>query len=316
MQQGMAAGTAMGGMGTTITTAMTIHMAIPTNMGMPAITAMQPHPLPPPQPRRVGAPCPSPWWPRGMYTAPTATTTTDPRRMRLDRPTPLPAASFLQLMWLASPALPVGGFSYSEGLESAIENAGLASEAAVGDWLLDQLHITQARGDMALIAKAVGAWRRGDLEHVKELNDWVLHTRETSELRLQTEQMGRSMAEWLRNQYQSDEALMPAVRHLAALPPTYPVAFALAASPTQASVREVLLAYAFGWAENMVQAALKSMQLGQSAGQRILARLAAAIPLAADHAASLMDSERQAFSPMLAILSAQHEVQYSRLFRS
>ena len=75
--------------------------------------------------------------------------------MRLDRPTPLPAASFLQLMWLASPALPVGGFSYSEGLESAIENAGLASEAAVGDWLLDQLHITQARGDMALIAKAV-----------------------------------------------------------------------------------------------------------------------------------------------------------------
>ncbi|HVL45430.1 MAG TPA: urease accessory UreF family protein, partial [Acidovorax sp.] len=117
--------------------------------------------------------------------------------MRLDRPAPLPAASFLQLMWLASPALPVGGFSYSEGLESAIENAGLASEAAVGDWLLDQLHITQARGDMALIAKAVGAWRRGDLEHVKELNDWVLHTRETSELRLQTEQMGRSMAEWL-----------------------------------------------------------------------------------------------------------------------
>ena len=236
--------------------------------------------------------------------------------MRLDRPTPLPAASFLQLMWLASPALPVGGFSYSEGLESAIESAGLASEAAVGDWLLDQLHITQARGDMALIAKAVGAWRRGDMGHVKELNDWVLHTRETSELRLQTEQMGRSMADWLRNQYQSDEALMPAVRHLAALPPTYPVAFALAASPTQASVREVLLAYAFGWAENMVQAALKSMQLGQSAGQRILARLAAAIPLAADHAAHLMDSERQAFSPMLAILSAQHEVQYSRLFRS
>lgn len=109
---------------------------------------------------------------------------------------------------------------------------------------------------------------------------------------------------------------MPAVRHLAALPPTYPVAFALAASATQASVREVLLAYAFGWAENMVQAALKSMQLGQSAGQRILARLADAIPPAADHAIGLMDSERQAFSPMLAILSAQHEVQYSRLFRS
>ena len=82
------------------------------------------------------------------------------------------------------------------------------------------------------------------------------------------------------------------------------------------TVRDVLLAYAFGGAENMVQAALKSMQLGQSAGQRILARLADAIPAAADHADGLLDSERQAFSPMLAILSARHEVQYSRLFRS
>lgn len=237
--------------------------------------------------------------------------------MRMDRPTPLPAASFLQLMWLASPALPVGGFSYSEGLESAIENAGLASEAAVGGWLLDQLHITQARGDMAVLAKAVGAWRRGDREHVRELNDWVLHTRETSELRLQAEQMGRSLTEWLRNQHQDDPTgLQPTVQWLAALPPTYPVAFALAASITQAPVREVLLAYAFGWAENMVQAALKSMQLGQSAGQRILARLADAIPAAADHAAALPGSERQAFSPMLAILSARHETQYSRLFRS
>jgi len=243
---------------------------------------------------------------------------TIPMNTRTTTPTDgsLPAASLLQLIWLASPALPVGGFSYSEGLESAIENAGLASEEAVAAWLLDQLHITQARGDMAVIAQAVGAWRCGDLAHVRALNDWVHHTRETSELRLQAEQMGRSMAEWLRNQQQGKEEWMPAVRHLAALPPTYPVAFALAAAAAQAPVREVLWAYAFGWAENMVQAALKSMPLGQSAGQRIVARLAGALPAAADHAMGLADNERQAFSPMLAILSAQHETQYSRLFRS
>ncbi|MBB6559563.1 urease accessory protein [Acidovorax soli] len=231
-------------------------------------------------------------------------------------PAVLPAASLLQLIWLASPALPVGGFSYSEGLESAIESAGVGSEAAVAAWLLDQLHITQARGDLAVVAQAVGAWRQGDMAHVKSLNDWVLHTRETSELRLQTEQMGRSLADWLRNQYQGDAARMPAVQALAALPPTYPVAFALAASGTEASVYDVLLAFAFGWAENMVQAALKSMALGQSAGQRILAKLAQAIPEAATYALALPDGERQAFSPMLAILSARHETQYSRLFRS
>ncbi len=77
-----------------------------------------------------------------------------------------------------------------------------------------------------------------------------------------------------------------------------------------------MLSFAFGWAENMVQAALKAVPLGQNAGQRILGRLSDAIPAAVDHAMRLADSERQAYTPMLAILSAQHETQYSRLFRS
>jgi urease accessory protein len=145
------------------------------------------------------------------------------------------------------------------------------------------------------------------------LNAWVLQTRESSELRAQTEQMGRSLLEWLRNH---TTATASQIGLLAELQPTYPLAFALAASATGAPVREGLLAYAFGWAENMVQAAIKSVPLGQSAGQRILSALTAAIPAAIDHALSLPDSARQAFSPMLAILSAQHEVQYSRLFRS
>jgi len=93
-------------------------------------------------------------------------------------------------------------------------------------------------------------------------------------------------------------------------------AVAMAAAATSATVRDGLQSYAFGWAENMVQAAIKSVPLGQSAGQRILSALTAEIPAAVDRALTLADSERQAFSPMLAILSAQHEVQYSRLFRS
>jgi urease accessory protein len=225
----------------------------------------------------------------------------------------LPAASLLQLIWLASPALPVGGFSYSEGLEAGVDRGGVATESIASDWLSEQLHLSLARGDLAVIAQAIPAWRNHDLAKVKTLNDWVLHTRETSELRLQAEQMGRSLLEWLRNHHSVSAAHIDAC---AKLPPTYPVAFALAASPHDASVRDCLLAYAFGWAENMMQAALKSVPLGQSAGQRILARLAAEIPAAVEEALALEDHERQAFSPMLAILSSQHETQYSRLFRS
>lgn len=230
----------------------------------------------------------------------------------MHRAASLPAPSLLQLIWLASPALPVGGFSYSEGLESAVDTEQAATESGASDWLCDQLHIGLARIDLAVVAKAIGAWRRDDLVYVAELNQWVLQTRESSEFKLQTEQMGRSLVEWLRNQ----SAPHPHLDWLMAQSPSYPVAFSLAVSRTQASVRDCLLAYAFGWAENMTQAAIKSVPLGQSAGQRILARLANEIPDAVEHAVGLMDSERQSFAPMLAILSAQHETQYSRLFRS
>jgi len=225
--------------------------------------------------------------------------------------TALPASSLLQLIWLASPALPIGGFSYSEGLEAVIESAHIAPDS-IADWLQDQLHVSLARGDLAALCKAITAIRRDDAARVQELNSWILQTRETHELRLQTEQMGRSLVEWLK--VQAPE--LDATHWLGDQVPSYPIAFALAAARTQASTRDIALTFSFGWAENMVQAAIKAVPLGQTAGQRILQQLAAQIPAAVETALKLPDSERQAFSPMLAILSAQHETQYSRLFRS
>lgn len=230
-------------------------------------------------------------------------------------PTPIPTpdaddGALLQLMWLASPALPVGGFSYSEGLEAAVEHGLVQSETSAGAWLCDQLHLSLARADLAVVAQALRAWRAGhDEAAIHELDVWVRRTRETSELRLQTEQMGRSLREW----HRSLDANAPSARTAAW---TYPVAFAQAAAGSGATERQVLLAFAFGWAENMVQAAIKSVPLGQSAGQRILQALAVELPSAVDTAMALGEGERQSFSPMLAILSARHEHQYSRLFRS
>ena len=225
----------------------------------------------------------------------------------------MPASTLLQLMWLASPALPVGGFSYSEGLEAAVDGGSVAGEAQAGDWLLDQLWLGLARADLPVLADALQAWTRNDVVRIAALNDWALATRETAELRRQAEQTGRSLVEWMRNR-----GADPRLDALAGLrpAPAWPVAFALAAAQAGAGPRDALLAFAFGWAENMAQAAIKTVPLGQNGGQRVLERLAAAIPHAVDHALALPEDERQSSSPMLAVLSARHETQYSRLFRS
>ena len=223
------------------------------------------------------------------------------------------ATELLQLIWLASPALPVGGFSYSEALEAAIDHEHVHDEASCADWLADQLHLSQARGDMALMAQAIPAWQAMNTDRLKDLSQWVHTTRETHEMRLQTEQMGRSLLDWLRIQ---NKATAAALKLCSELRPTYPMAMSLALSLANAPLDQALQAYAFGWAENMTQAALKAVPLGQVSGQKILARLAQEIPDAVQHAIDLSDDERQAFCPMLAVMSARHETQYSRLFRS
>jgi urease accessory protein len=221
-------------------------------------------------------------------------------------------------MRLASPSLPVGGFSYSEGLEAAIEAGWATQEADVTRWLLDQFQLTLARADLPVAATAFKAWGHNDLAQLQALNTWIAATREGAELRQQSEQTGRSMTQWLRHEHAGQIAVQAQIEALATLSPapTWPVAFALAAYHTGAPLYEGMLAMALGWADNMTQAAIKAVPLGQTAAQRILSALISQIPTTVDQALRSADHQRQAFAPMLAILSAQHETQYSRLFRS
>ncbi|WP_177200694.1 urease accessory protein UreF [Roseateles sp. YR242] len=267
----------------------------------------------------------------------------------------------LRLVWLASPALPIGAFSYSEGLEAAVEHGHVHDDVSAGQWLSQQLALL-ARGDMAAIAHGMQAWRDNDEAALMALADWLRTTRDSAEARLQSEQMGQSLLVWLRPQGMvsadqltrltrlctpagslacnpADRAAhnppnspprsvphspLPSPSHgpLHSAPhgpphsPHYALVISLALSAIDVPIEQALQAQAFGWAENQVQAALKAVPLGQTAGQRVLARLASEIPQAVATAIATPPERRQLFAPMLSILAARHETQYSRLFRS
>lgn len=239
-----------------------------------------------------------------MCTAPAAATTT-----AMSTST---EPALLHLLWLASPALPVGGFSYSEGLEAAVDAGVVHDEASAGDWLLNQLELVQARAELPVAAAAHAAALALDGARLAELNAWLLQTRETSESQQQARQMGRSLLVWM-------QGLMPEAPVLPLLQPLQPapawaVVMGCAAASRGAALEPALQAIAFGWAENLMQAAVRCVPLGQTAGQRLLARLVQAIPQAV--ATALAAPEPLAFAPLLGIHGARHETQYSRLFRS
>jgi urease accessory protein len=194
-----------------------------------------------------------------------------------------------------------------------VELGWVTDEVSAKNWLIDHLHLIQARSEMPLLKAAVQAWRRFDQKELQALTAWTLQTRETFEFKLQTEQMGRSLLIWLKNQSIVEDEKIDFCNNL---PPTWPLVFALCVSAENISLQDGLMTYAFSWAENMVQAAMKSVPLGQKSGQAILTSITREIPQAVEMALSCPAEKRQSFAPQLAIMSALHETQYSRLFRS
>jgi urease accessory protein len=202
-----------------------------------------------------------------------------------------------RLLQLASPTLPVGAYSYSQGLEAAVE-AGIVSDAASAErWIEDVLEFSVARMEAPLL------WQ---MMHGQDLNRAFIASRETAELRAETLQMGHSLCRLL--QEFGFEVPQGEI--------AFPTAYALAARKWNIEPRAALVAYLWSWLENQVMAAVKAVPLGQTAGQKILLRLGDRLQELADRAAVLPQSDVCNFAPGLAILSSQHETQYSRLFRS
>ena len=222
------------------------------------------------------------------------------------------ALARLRLLQLASQALPIGGFSHSQGLEAAIESGCVHDEATLARWVRDLLEFSVGSFEAPLLLDFAAAWAAGDHAGVADLNARCLAARETSELRAATVQMGYSLRMLIAQLPDFPADRFRAVAAIAE--PGLPCVWTAAAAAWGLSPEEALAAYLWAWAENQVLAAVKAVPLGQSAGQRVLAQ--AGVAIAAITERPRESGPRSNFAPGFAILSSQHETQYSRLFRS
>lgn len=206
--------------------------------------------------------------------------------------------SLAKLLQLASPTLPVGAYSYSGGLEAACE-AGIVTDAATAEqWIGDVLEFSMARMEVPILFRMMksNGW-----------NEIFLASRESAELRAETVQMGYSLNRLFKDLGLGEVPLEE---------PSFPAAFAYAAAQWKIEPEAALQTYLWAWIENQVMAALKAVPLGQTDGQRMLLSLGNRIEGLVKKAMQMKDEEIGNFAPNLALLSAKHETQYSRLFRS
>lgn len=219
-----------------------------------------------------------------------------------------------RLLQLASPALPVGAYTYSQGLEFAADDGRVRDEASTQAWIGDLLQWNLARCEAPWLTTMLRAWAAGDQATLLRINADFIASRESAELRAETLQMGHSLKRLLADLPDFPPAVLAL---LTAQPETsFPLAWSGAAHSYAVSIEDALVAYLWAWAENQVMAAIKAVPLGQTAGQRILLALGERIPALAREAAATDESAIFNFAPAFAITCSQHENQYSRLFRS
>jgi urease accessory protein len=224
------------------------------------------------------------------------------------------STALLHLLQLASPSLPIGAYSYSQGLEAALEQGLVRNEATARAWIADALHHVVARFEAPVLWRLMHGFAMRDAVAVTEWTERFLAARDTTEFRAETIQMGYSLTKLAVDLGFGDETIRGMLDALPEVP--LPTALAYCAVALDVPRDAALLGMLFSWAENQVLVCVKSVPIGQVAGQRLLLSLRPEVEAAARHAQELEDDELSNWSPGLSLLSMRHEVQYSRLYRS
>ncbi|AXH64164.1 urease accessory protein UreF [Providencia huaxiensis] len=217
----------------------------------------------------------------------------------------------LRLYQLVSPSLPVGSFTYSQGLEWAIEKGWVTTPETLASWLTAQMTHAIATLELPVLRQIHTHLLSADMEKVSYWCEFIIASRETKELRSEERQRGIAFARLLPQLgIELDTTTLSCVKQ------TQLMAFALAAVNWQIDVEKLCAAYAWGWLENTVMSGVKLIPLGQSAGQNILFTLAERIPEVVTQSAIWPIDDIGSFTPAQIIASSRHETQYTRLFRS
>ncbi len=216
----------------------------------------------------------------------------------------------LRLFHLVSPALPVGAYAYSQGLEYAVEAGWVSDEASTLHWLNGLSRYSLGTLDLPVLLRLYRCWIGADLAGMKSWTAQLMASRETSELRAEERHLGTALARVL-----CELDIAEAAEWMDGSA-TFATLFSLAAARWRIGATDVLCGYLWAWTENQVLAAIKLVPLGQSAGQRLLHGLTQIMPEIVARAARLTDAQIgvSVIAPVLA--SALHESQYTRLFRS
>jgi urease accessory protein len=218
------------------------------------------------------------------------------------------------LLRLASPQLPIGGYSYSQGLEMAVENGLVKDPQSAARWIGDQLLLNLARFEAPLLLAHCTAAADEDWAALGRLSEEHRASRETRELHLESRQMGYSLQQLLNGLPELDQPARDFLRHIDE--PHLALGWALAARAWQIDPQDALAAWLWSWLENQLAVLMKTLPLGQQAAQRLTSELTPLLQQAQRHATG-MDPEHIGSAAFgLSLSSMAHERQYSRLFRS